>query len=62
MTVGGRQVDLRVGIVPTLHGESVAIRVLDRSSVALDFGKLGFTGPVLDKWLEAANRPTGSSW
>ncbi|QQP91731.1 Flp pilus assembly complex ATPase component TadA [Skermanella sp. TT6] len=59
MTVGGRQVDLRVGIVPTLHGESVAIRVLDRSSVALDFGKLGFTGPVLDKWLEASNRPYG---
>ena len=59
MTVGGRQIDLRVATVPTLHGESVVLRVLDRGSVELDFGKLGFTGPVLDKWIEAANRPHG---
>ncbi len=59
MTVGGRQIDLRVATVPTLHGESVVLRVLDRGSVELDFGKLGFTGPVLDTWIEAANRPHG---
>jgi len=59
MTVGGRQIDLRVATIPTLHGESVVLRVLDRGSVELDFEKLGFTGPVLDKWLEAALRPHG---
>jgi general secretion pathway protein E len=59
MTVGGRQVDLRIGIVPTLHGESVAIRVLDRSAVELDFESLGFGGSTLDRWIEAASRPHG---
>jgi general secretion pathway protein E len=59
MTVAGRPIDLRVATVPTLHGESVVLRVLDRGSVELDFEKLGFSGPVLDKWLEAALRPHG---
>ena len=48
MRVEGREVDMRVSSVPTMHGESVALRILDRESVALDFGVLGFRGPTLE--------------
>jgi type IV pilus assembly protein PilB len=41
LTVGGNQIDLRVSILPTIFGESVVLRVLDRSQVDLSLGKLG---------------------
>ncbi|MGE0143251.1 MAG: GspE/PulE family protein [Planctomycetota bacterium] len=41
LTVGGRPVDLRVSTLPTMHGESCVLRVLDRSVVALDIDNLG---------------------
>jgi general secretion pathway protein E len=40
--VGGKELDLRVSTVPTSHGESVVMRILDRESVVLDFDSLGF--------------------
>ena len=40
--VGGKELDLRVSTVPTAHGESVVMRILDREAVVLDFGSLGF--------------------
>jgi len=42
LTVGGKPVDLRISTLPTLHGESCVMRVLDRSVVALDLDNLGF--------------------
>ena len=47
VVVRGREIDLRVSTMPTMCGESVVLRVLDRSSVALDFAALGFSGDVL---------------
>src|SRR5690606_27093388 len=47
-TVRGKPIDLRVSTMPTMLGESVVLRILDRSSVQLDFGPLGFQGAVLD--------------
>jgi len=41
LTVGGKPVDLRVSVLPTMFGESVVMRVLDRSQVELDLTKLG---------------------
>jgi len=41
-TVGGREIDIRVSVVPTLWGEGVALRLLDREQVPLDLRKLGF--------------------
>jgi general secretion pathway protein E len=41
-TVGGRSIDLRVATIPTIWGENVVLRILNRSSVALDFSALGF--------------------
>ena len=41
LTVGAKPVDLRVSVLPTMFGESVVMRVLDRTQVELDIGKLG---------------------
>ena len=41
LTMAGNPIDLRVSVLPTMHGESVVLRVLDRSNVSLDMNKLG---------------------
>jgi general secretion pathway protein E len=67
--VGDRRLDLRVATMPTIHGEAVAIRLLDNVRRTLDFGKLGFSGrdaTVIRRHLEApyglilVTGPTGS--
>ena len=56
---GGRRVDIRVSTVPTIHGESIVMRLLDRSSVFLPFGGLGFA-PGAARGLETLiHRPHG---
>ncbi|QVL18975.1 Flp pilus assembly complex ATPase component TadA [Pseudomonas qingdaonensis] len=57
--LAGRQIDLRVSTLPTSFGESVALRLLDRTSVTLDFSQLGFTGSYLDTLLEVLEQPNG---
>ncbi len=59
LAVRGRPIDLRIATVPTLHGESVVIRLLDRESVALDFGALGLEGEGLRRFLGIVERPNG---
>jgi type IV pilus assembly protein PilB len=58
-TVANRQVDLRVSTLPTLFGESVVLRVLDRASINLDIGTLGFPKYLHDYVTEAIQRPNG---
>ncbi len=45
LRVEGREIDMRISTVPTMHGESVVMRLLDQGDVALDFAALGFRGP-----------------
>lgn len=59
LPIDGREVDLRVSTVPTLHGESVVLRILDRSSVALDFDTLGYHGGSLETLQRLLRRPHG---
>ncbi|MEM7023312.1 MAG: type II secretion system ATPase GspE [Pseudomonadota bacterium] len=59
LTVRGKDIDLRVATLPTMHGEEVVLRVLDRSSVALDFVSLGFKDEALDAYRGALMRPNG---
>ena len=47
MAVRGIPVDLRIATLPTVHGESVVMRILDRDSVALDFETLGITAAAI---------------
>jgi type IV pilus assembly protein PilB len=57
--VAGRNVDLRVSTLPTQFGESVVLRVLDRSTVNLDLEALGLPDYIYDYVLEVINRPNG---
>jgi len=55
----GKEIDLRVSTVPTMHGESVVMRILDKGGVALDYQKLGFLPDTLERFLEALKQPNG---
>ena len=57
--VKGREIDLRVSTLPTVHGESVVIRVLDRASVRIELEKMGFAGDILTSFRELLARPHG---
>src|SRR6266576_3867665 len=57
--IAGRHVDLRVSTLPTQFGESVVLRVLDRSTVNLDLEMLGMPDYVHNYILEIINRPNG---
>ncbi len=55
----GRKVDIRVSTVPTLYGESIVMRILDKSALPLDFDSLGMSKPmqgIMDKFI---NKPHG---
>jgi general secretion pathway protein E len=56
---GGRRVDIRVSTVPTIHGESIVMRLLDRSSVFLPFDKLGFSMRTAAGFDALIRRPHG---
>ncbi len=59
LRVQGKELDLRVSTVPTAHGESVVMRILDRESVVFSFDKLGFREPVLGQFSEVLDSPHG---
>jgi len=59
LSVGGNSVDLRVSVLPTLFGESVVMRVLDRTVVQLDLNKIGMDPSTLSKFRMITNRPNG---
>jgi len=59
LTVAGKMVDLRVSTLPTAFGESIVLRVLDRSSVNLEIESLGFPKYLYDFVTEVIQRPNG---
>ena len=59
LVVGGAPVDLRVNVLPTVFGESVVMRVLDRSQVSLNVEKLGFRPDDLKLFRQLSGRPNG---
>ena len=59
LRIQGREIDLRVSTVPTMHGESVVMRILDKSGVALDFATLGFDGQVMQRFIDVLQQPHG---
>ena len=59
VNVRGREIDLRVSTMPTLWGESIVLRILDRSSVDLDFEKLGFAGKSYSNLSQLLKQPNG---
>ncbi|MFN0134985.1 MAG: GspE/PulE family protein [Phycisphaerae bacterium] len=59
LMVEGRQVDLRVSILPTMNGESCVLRVLDRNQVNLDLSQLGFREEELAVFKQLIDKPHG---
>jgi len=59
LTVQGNPVDLRVSVLPTMFGESVVLRVLDRSQVSFDLEKLGFQPAELKVMNQLVHKPNG---
>ncbi len=59
LTIAGRQIDLRVSTLPTQFGESVVLRVLDRSVVSLELENLGLPADVYDTIVADVERPKG---
>jgi general secretion pathway protein E len=59
VTLHGRRVDIRVSTVPTVHGESIVMRLLDRSSVFLPLEKLGFSPGTQAKFEAMIKKPHG---
>ena len=58
-TVRGNEVDLRVATSPSIHGETVVMRILDRSSLTLDFPTLGFDSALAERLRALLARPFG---
>ena len=59
LAVRGQEIDFRVSTIPTMHGETVVMRVLDRSAVAFDYGRLGLAPAVVSRLGETLNLPNG---
>lgn len=59
LMVGGHQVDLRVSVLPTMFGESVVMRILDRSVVSLSLTKVGMDNVTMEGFRTVMKRPNG---
>ncbi len=57
--VRGQEIDLRVSVLPTVHGETFVLRVLDRSGVELSLNALGYDDDTISKLIDLVNVPNG---
>ena len=57
--VKGKEIDFRVSSVPTIHGESVVLRILDKTSIVLDIEKIGFPEDILGDFEQVIRNPHG---
>ncbi len=60
LTAGRREIDLRVATLPTVHGEKIVLRVLDKSSASLNLSELGFLPSVEKRYQIAYRKPYGT--
>jgi type IV pilus assembly protein PilB len=58
--VSGRPIDFRVAVLPTVFGEKIVLRVLDKMSILLRLNDLGYDGTTLEKYESAFRRPNGA--
>jgi general secretion pathway protein E len=59
LRVKGKEIDFRVSTLPTIHGEGIVLRILDKGSILLDIEKLGFLEDTLRDFREIIRRPHG---
>ena len=60
LRVAGRQIDLRVATLPSIYGEKVVIRILDKDDAVLELADLGFLPESLDRFEESYRKPYGT--
>jgi type IV pilus assembly protein PilB len=60
LTVGGKTIDLRVASLPTVYGEKIVIRILDKGAVLLKLEELGFLSSSFDRYEESFTKPYGA--
>ncbi len=59
LRVKGKEIDFRVSSIPTIHGESLVLRILDKSTIVLDIEQLGFPEDILKGFTEVIRQPHG---
>jgi type IV pilus assembly protein PilB len=60
LNAGSREVDLRVATLPTVHGEKVVMRILDKSNAMMNLSDLGFLPEVENRYKESYRKPYGT--
>ena len=60
LNAGRREVDLRVATLPTVHGEKIVMRILDKSNATLELGALGFLPAVEQRYEKSYRKPYGT--
>jgi len=60
LTVGNRPIDLRMATLPTIHGEKVVMRIIDKSNILLGFEDLGFDQDLLERYRSVFTKPYGT--
>jgi len=60
LTVGGKPIDIRVASMPTVYGEKIVLRILDKSSVMLNLSDLGFSERALKRFEISFRKPYGA--
>jgi general secretion pathway protein E len=59
LRIQGKEIDLRVSTIPTMHGESVVMRILDKGGVPLNFDSLGFDGAGMERFISCLDQVHG---
>lgn len=59
LRIEAKEIDFRISTIPTLYGESLVMRILDRDTLVLDLNKLGFPEDILSRYLELILQPYG---
>jgi len=59
VNVGGRTINIRVSILPTVNGEGAVLRILDPTSILLELNSLGFSQDILPKFTSLIKKPNG---
>src|SRR5207245_11601519 len=59
MTVAGKHFDLRVSVLPSVHGQAAVMRILDRSSIQISIQELGFAEDDYQRFQQIIKRPNG---
>lgn len=59
VTIDDQHIDLRVSTLPTIHGEKIVIRILDRRNLLMSFNQLGLTAKMEERWKNIIHKPEG---